>query len=262
MLILAIETTGPLASCALWDGAKMTQSINHTEYSHLEEIAPMVQRLLKDEGVDPDALDAIAVSRGPGSFTGVRIGMATVKGLAQIWGKPVIEVPTLASFAFGQYSWLGNPEKTLICPLFDARRSQVYSGVYLPGCRQPLIEDAAYGIEELMEKIRNMQKASSAEGTDFQETPDGMQNISAETVRGPFDSIVFFGDGIKVYKDQLPYCAIPYEIAHDKDLYQVASSVARLGGELFAAGQLKDCYTCQPEYLRLAEAERKLKEKQ
>ena len=231
MLILAIETTGPLASCALSDGIHTEQIINHTEYSHLEEIVPMVKKLLEEQSVKPEELDAIAVSRGPGSFTGIRIGVATAKGLAQVWNKPIITVPTLESFAYGK-----EQGDVVIAPLFDARRSQVYSGVYEPQNRNPVVEDAAYSIEELMEKIR--------------------------AVKEKYDFIVFFGDGIKVYKDHLPECGIPYEIAHDEDLYQMASSDARLAEELYREGCLKDCYTCQPEYLRLAEAERKLKEKQ
>lgn len=234
MLILAVETTGPLCSAALWDGKNMHQKVNQTQYSHLEEAVPMIKAMMAENEVTAADLDAIAVSRGPGSFTGVRIGMATVKGLAQVWNKPVIEVPTLASFAYGEYDWLKSG-KSLICPMFDARRSQVYSGVYEPGCKTPVVEDAAYGIEELMEKIR--------------------------AVSSDFDYIVFFGDGIKVYKDHLPECGIPYEIARDEDLYQMASSVARLGEEIYKEGDLKDCFTCQPEYLRLAEAERKLREK-
>ena len=235
MLILSVETTGPLCSVALWDGKNMRQSVNQTQYSHLEEVVPMIKAIMAEYAVSPEDLDAIAVSRGPGSFTGVRIGMATVKGLAQVWNKPVIEVPTLASFAFGCYSWL-KTGKVLVCPMFDARRSQVYSGVYEPLNKEAVVEDAAYGIEELMEKIRGL--------------------------KDKYDFIVFFGDGIKVYKDHLPECGIPYEIAHDEDLYQMAANDARLGEELFKEGCLKDCYTCQPEYLRLAEAERKLKEKQ
>ena len=235
MLILSVETTGPLCSVALWDGKNMRQSVNQTQYSHLEEVVPMIKAIMAEYAVSPEDLDAIAVSRGPGSFTGVRIGMATVKGLAQVWNKPVIEVPTLASFAFGCYSWL-KTGKVLVCPMFDARRSQVYSGVYEPLNKEADVEDAAYGIEELMEKIRGL--------------------------KDKYDFIVFFGDGIKVYKDHLPECGIPYEIAHDEDLYQMAANDARLGEELFKEGCLKDCYTCQPEYLRLAEAERKLKEKQ
>ena len=234
MLILAVETTGLLCSAALWDGKNMHQKVNQTQYSHLEEAVPMIKAMMAENEVTAADLDAIAVSRGPGSFTGVRIGMATVKGLAQVWNKPVIEVPTLASFAYGEYDWLKSG-KSLICPMFDARRSQVYSGVYEPGCKTPVVEDAAYGIEELMEKIR--------------------------AVSSDFDYIVFFGDGIKVYKDHLPECGIPYEIARNEDLYQMASSVARLGEEIYREGDLKDCYTCQPEYLRLAEAERKLREK-
>ena len=134
MLILAVDTTGPLCSCALFDGERVSLSINKTDYSHLEEIAPMVQKLLADEGRQPSELSAVAVSRGPGSFTGVRIGLATVKALAQIWDKPVIEVPTLESFAFAKCLRPGD----VACPMFDARRDQTYAAAYA-------IEDAGRG---------------------------------------------------------------------------------------------------------------------
>ena len=236
MLYLAIDTTGPLGTCALWDGSCMRQLVNESEYSHLEEMVPMVKKLLEENAVSPEDLTAIAVSRGPGSFTGIRIGMATVKGLAQIWDKPVIEVPTLAAFAFGDYPWLEDPENAVLCPVFDARRSQVYAGAYRPGDRCPLIPDAAYAVTELAEKL----------------------NALPESCR-----VVFFGDGIKVYEEELKTLVPGCTFAPEDSRYQLASSCAKLGARLMEAGEgVKDCYTCQPEYLRLAEAERKLKEKQ
>ena len=235
MNILAMDTSGPVCGvCVLQDQTIRCEITVQNKLTHSANLMPMIRQALESAGMQLETLDKLAVVTGPGSFTGVRIGMATVKGLAQVWNKPVIEVPTLASFAYGEYDWLKSG-KSLICPMFDARRSQVYSGVYEPGCKTPVVEDAAYGIEELMEKIR--------------------------AVSSDFDYIVFFGDGIKVYKDHLPECGIPYEIARNEDLYQMASSVARLGEEIYREGDLKDCYTCQPEYLRLAEAERKLREK-
>ena len=89
--ILTIETTGHFASVAL----NNRQIMNDTDYSHLQEITPMIVQIMAEEDLKGEELDAVAVSRGPGSFTGIRIGMATAKGFAQIWNKPVICVPTL-----------------------------------------------------------------------------------------------------------------------------------------------------------------------
>ncbi|MCF0150313.1 MAG: tRNA (adenosine(37)-N6)-threonylcarbamoyltransferase complex dimerization subunit type 1 TsaB [Firmicutes bacterium] len=237
MLILAIETTGKLASAALLKGSQVCEAVNHTDYSHLQEIVPMIDRLLKENSIVPAQLDAIAVSRGPGSFTGVRIGMATAKGLAQVWNKPVIEVPTLASFAFGVYDWLPQGERLLFCPLFDARRNQVYSGVYEPLNGSAVIEDRAVDADEQMADLKTFFTTCH------------------------YDRVVFFGDGIKPCLEKLEALGIPYLLALEEDRYQKASSAARLAARLYEAGDVKDCYTCAPEYLRQAEAERKLKEK-
>ncbi len=233
MLILAIETTGPLASVALSDGCKTVQLINHTDYSHLEEIVPMTKSLLDQEGVGPDMLDAVAVSRGPGSFTGVRIGVVTVKGLAQIWNKPVIEVPTLASFAFGDTGAFAG--RLLLSPIFDARRNQVYAGAYEPGSDKAVIDDGAYDLEDWLAKL--------------------------EAKAADYDQIVFFGDGSAAFRQRLDAWPVPHSCAEGEAAYQQAASCARLAARLFERGELKDCYTAEPEYLRAAEAERKLAEK-
>ena len=234
-LILAIETTGPLASVALSGAPEL---VNQTHYSHLEEIAPMVKEILAASGVDPDELDAIAVSRGPGSFTGIRIGMATAKAFAQVWNKPVICVPTLASFAFsdaaqGGFEGVPADAELLICPLFDARRSQIYAGVYTPGNKEALLPDAAYDVPDYLEKLSALCKDGSV--------------------------CVFFGDGCGVYREALESCGLPHVFAPEEHRFQKAYAVLRLAEQLYAEGQLTDCYHAQPEYLRLAEAERKLK---
>lgn len=240
-VILAIETTGPLASVALSglpreDG--IVELVNQTHYSHLEEIAPMVKEILKTAGIGPEDLDAIAVSRGPGSFTGIRIGMATAKGFAQVWDKPVICVPTLASFAFSdaaESGFEGIPSGTelLICPLFDARRSQVYAGVYAPGCKDALLPDAAYDV------------------------PDYLAKLSALCTPGRV--CLFFGDGCDPYRETLENSGLPHVFAPQEHRFQRAYAVLDLALQLYEEGQLTDCYHAQPEYLRLAEAERKLK---
>ena len=248
-VILAIETTGPLASVALsgclgpeTEGMTREEGIlelvNHTHYSHLEEIAPMVKEILQTACMEPEDLDAIAVSRGPGSFTGIRIGMATAKAFAQVWEKPVICVPTLAGFAYGQYDlggWEGFPQgaDVLICPLFDARRSQIYAGVYRPGCRDALLAAGAYDVPDYLAKLAEL--------------------------CGPGSVCVFFGDGCNAYRDALENSGLPHVFAPEEHRFQRAYADLHLAMQLYGEGQLTDCYHAQPEYLRQAEAERKLK---
>ena len=232
MLILAIETTGPLASAALYDDGMVSFVRNSSDFSHLQECVPMIKALLSEEETDPAQLDAVAVSCGPGSFTGIRIGMATAKGLAQIWDKPVIEVPTLESFAWADLPFT---RSTLICPVFDARRSQVYAGAYEPGSRTAVVEDSAWDPDELISRLRD--------------------------VSGAYDRIVFFGDGIEPWKEKIEGSGLVFETAPEDARYQTACQAARLAAVMYGAGELCDCYTASPEYLRLAEAERKLAEK-
>ena len=240
-VILAIETTGPLASVAVSGLASregFLERVNQTHYSHLEEIAPMVKDILAGAQLEPDDLDAIAVSRGPGSFTGIRIGMATAKAFAQVWNKPIVSVPTLASFAFsdpadGAFEGFPGGAKPLVCPLFDARRSQVYAGVYLPGSKDVLLEDGAYDVPDYLEKLR----ALCVEGR----------------------VCVFYGDGSDAYRETLETSGLPHVFAPQEHKFQRAYAVLHLAEQLYAEGQLTDCYHAQPEYLRLAEAERKLK---
>jgi len=214
MKILAIETTGHFAGVAL--GAEKIK--NDTDYSHLQEIVPMCMEILSKAGQSGPELDAIAVSRGPGSFTGIRIGMASAKGLAQIWDKPIVCVPTLDSFAYRK----GIKETDLVVPIFDARRSQVYAGAFMN--KKPLIPGAAYDIEKFKEMLEALIREN---------------NISESDVH-------YFGDG----------CSLIDKAAEGA---QEADQVLALAEEMFKNGQTESCYSAEPEYMRLAEAERKLK---
>ena len=210
MKILAIETTGHFASVAL----NGRQVMNDTDYSHLEEIVPMCQEILACEKLSGKDLDAIAVSRGPGSFTGIRIGVATAKGLAQIWNKPIVSVPTLDSFAYR----LGASD--VIVPVFDARRFQVYAAAFKN--QETLIPAGAYDIEEFKAKLSEL--------------------INNE------NEVHYFGDGAHL-------------IDKESEGAQEATQVLTLAEKMFTEGKLDTCYSAAPEYMRLAEAERKLKEK-
>ena len=234
MTLLAIDTTGACSSVALSIDGRIVQKINESEFSHLQKLIPTVEMLLKQESLDPSSLDAIAVSRGPGSFTGIRIGMATAKGLAQIWDKPIIEVPTLASFAFRSYDFELDT-KCAVCGVFDAKRHQIYGGAYHLFSDKPIIPDGAYDLDEYL----------------------GLLSAAKDS----FSKAVFFGDGVKVYEEGLKACGFDFEFTSENQMMQTAEGVARLGAKLFKEGKIADCFTAQPEYLRAAEAERKLAEK-
>ena len=242
MKLLAIDTTGAYSSIAIYDDGIVAQIINEEDYSHLQKLVPTVKALLDEEEVMPNEIDAIAVSKGPGSFTGIRIGMATAKALAQIWDKPIVEVPTLATFAFRDYDFGEMAEdctmdEIAFCPVFDAKREQIYGGAYRYENENPIIPDGAYDLSEYLEKLL-----------------DALEKTELKKV-------CFFGDGIKVYQEKLDAFEFDHFFAEDGDMFQTALGCVRLGAKLFEEGKTVDCYTAQPEYLRAAEAERKLKEK-
>ena len=258
MLILAIETTGPLASAALYDDGIVSFVRGSSDFSHLQESVPMIETLLKEEGVGPAQLDAVAVSCGPGSFTGIRIGMATAKGLAQVWNKPIIEVPTLESFAWADLPFT---HSTLICPVFDARRSQVYAAAFRrtagseDSCCVPMdvkipevrtiVPEGAYALDEYLQLLQDA-------------AWDG-------------DTLLFFGDGSRRFEEDIsaaldsPCCgegpAIEVAFAEDEYYLQRADYVAVLAAKLFEEGKFADCFSAQPNYLRAAEPDRKKEKK-
>ncbi len=215
MNILAIETTGHFASVALG----MRQIKNDTDYSHLQEISPMCLEILAAEGIAGTDLDAVAVSRGPGSFTGIRIGLATAKALALVWDKPVICVPTLESFAYRDD--IG--ENTVAVPVFDARRNQVYAGIYKG--RKELLKAGAYETEDFKERLQSC--------------------LDGEA----FGSIVkYFGDG-------------GYLLCKEPSGDQEAKQLLKLAEEMLSQGRIDTAFSAEPEYMRVSEAERKLKDK-
>lgn len=245
MNILAIETTGPLASVALIDQEQNIEEITSLQkMSHLQNLVPMIRDLLEKCQLGMNDVTHIAVSEGPGSFTGIRIGMATAKALAQTLSLPVISVPTLLSFAYHQPEFDG-----LYCPILDARREQVYAGVYYrsQGELCVAVPDGAYEIEELLQRIDQFD-------------PDHPR------------SLLFFGDGIPVYKNAVDAWKIRTDhislnsdftltYAKEENRYQMARSVARLAYRQFQEGKVGEFYQLKPVYLRKAEAERRLLEK-
>lgn len=237
MNILAIETTGAEASVALIsESGEVFQEASDQKLNHLQNLMPMTELLLEKRGLQIDDVDIIAVSEGPGSFTGIRIGVSTARALAQTLGKETIGVPTLKSFLYHVPDYRG-----IVCPIFDARRNQVYGGAYRwtsEGVSAEVVPGGAYDLHQLLELLP--------------EAPE----------------ITFFGDGISAYQDQIQQWQdsscnnnIRVLFAPDGIRLQKASSVAKLALELWRSGAIKNLYDLKPVYMRKAEAERKLEEK-
>lgn len=154
MKILAIDTTAKTATVALCEDEKLLSLYSqYNLMTHSETILPMVETMLKNCALSPSDIDLFACSRGPGSFTGVRIGAATVKGLAFSQNRPCVGVSTLEALAL-QFADLGVGE-AIICPVMDARRSQVYNALFMlkNGRLERLCEDRAISLEELSAEL-------------------------------------------------------------------------------------------------------------
>lgn len=235
MKILAIESSSLVASAAIVDDDILVAeyTVNH-KVTHSQTLLPMIDEILKMTQTDKHSLDAIAVSGGPGSYTGLRIGSATAKGLGMALDIPLIHVPTIDAMAYNAYGYAG-----LICPIMDARRSQVYTGIYefSDGSFNTLLENSAITFDELMHKIDEVNKSGK--------------------------KVMFIGDGIPVFKDRIDghFQGKGYEFAPASLNRQRAASVAVLGEIYYREGKMEPASEHLPDYLRLSQAERELAEK-
>lgn len=232
MKILAVDSSGLVASVAILEDYNLIAeyTLNYKK-THSQTLLPMVDEIVKMTETDLDTIDAIAVAKGPGSFTGLRIGTATVKGLGLALGKPVIGIPTVEGLAMNLYNTKG-----LICPLMDARRNQVYTGIYRFQNNQLLVvkDQVAVGIEEII----------------------GALNIIGEDV-------VFLGDGVPVYKEVIKkYAMVSYSFAPAHVSKQRAGAIAVRAAYYWKKGEFMDAAVFVPEYLRLSQAERERLQKQ
>ena len=231
MLILAFETTAKAGSVALLDENKLLgESYQNTGLTHSQTLMVMAEDLLKQCGKTVSDITAVAVAEGPGSFTGVRIGVAAAKGFA--WGGqlPCYGVSTLEAMAETLGIYQG-----YVCPRMDARRSQVYNALFYVNCGElrRIREDRAISLAELGEELK--------------------------TLTGP---IFLVGDGAKLcyttLEETVPGLVLPPE--HRQ--HQRASGVAIGAAKKVAAGEAGDANALTPNYLRLSQAERERLEKQ
>jgi tRNA threonylcarbamoyladenosine biosynthesis protein TsaB len=175
--------------------------------------------------LDLNTVDAIAGAGGPGSFTGLRIGSATAKGLGLALKKPLVHIPTVDALAWNLYG-----SEALICPMMDARRNQVYTGLYrFEG-----------------ENFRILQE----------QTPMAVADL-AEQLNQRGEKVVFLGDGVPVYRELLAeLLKVPYQVAPAHLNRQRASAVAVLAMQYVREGRIETAADHVPDYLRLSQAER------
>lgn len=237
MKILGIDSSGLVAGIAVLEDDVMLAEYNvNYKKTHSQTLLPMLDEVKKMIELDLDTVDAIAVAAGPGSFTGLRIGSATAKGLGLALDKPLVEVPTLEGLA---YNYCGTD--SLVCPLIDARRNQVYTGIYeFEGQKLKIVEpQCAVDISAIIEKINTL-------GEKF-----------------PGREIIFLGDGVPVYQEKLQSnVKIPFVFATPGSNRQRAGSVAALGAVYFAQGKWVNARDHSPEYLRQSQAERERNERE
>lgn len=232
MKILALDSSGLVASVAVTEDDNLLgeYTINYKK-THSQTLLPMLDEVAKMIELDLKTVDVIAVSAGPGSFTGLRIGSATAKGLALALDKKIVSVPTVDALAYNIWNCTD-----VICPLMDARRQQTYTGLYTfeDGRMQTLLPQCVVQIEEIINKVNDMGKP-----------------------------VVFLGDGVPVFADFIAqHCKVPYQYAPAHCNKQRAASVATLGAILYGEGKAEPAAEHKPDYLRLSQAERERQEKE
>lgn len=232
MKILALDSSGLVASVAITedDNLLAEYTLNYKK-THSQTLLPMLHEICKMIELDMNTLDAIAVSKGPGSFTGLRIGSATAKGLGLALDKQIVSVPTIDAMAYNLWG-----SSDVICPIMDARRQQVYTGIYefTNGEMNVIRPQCVLMIDELLKEINKLGR-----------------------------KVIFLGDGVEVFKEYIQEnIQTPFDFAPATNNKQRASSVAVLGGKLFKEGKGEHASEHKPDYLRLSQAERERQEKE
>ncbi|MCD8104544.1 MAG: tRNA (adenosine(37)-N6)-threonylcarbamoyltransferase complex dimerization subunit type 1 TsaB [Lachnospiraceae bacterium] len=226
MKILAIDSSGLVASVAVAeDDTLLAEYTVNYKKTHSQTLLPMMDEVTRMIDLDLQSLDAIAVAGGPGSFTGLRIGSATAKGLGLALDLPLVSVPTVDALAWNLYGFSGN-----ICPMMDARRSQVYTGIY------------SFEAGEFVTKRP--------------QEPMAVADI-LQAVNDLGQDVIFLGDGVPVYREMiLKQVAVPYQFAPAHLNRQRAASVAVLAMQYYKEGKIQTADEHKPEYMRLSQAER------
>jgi tRNA threonylcarbamoyladenosine biosynthesis protein TsaB len=225
MTILSLDSTSVTASVAVTEnGQILAENFINNGLTHSQTLMPLVEKTLADSGKSIKDVDVFAVTNGPGSFTGVRIGIACIKGMSDALNKDCFAVSTLEAIAEPLIN-----EDVIACAVMDARCNQVYTAIFQNGNR--LCEDKAVLIDDLCEELKQFNK-----------------------------KIVFIGDGAKLCYEKLSSTLCNVELADENIRYIHAASIGRLAYNKIKSGEpLVKSKTLVPFYLRLPQAERELK---
>lgn len=230
MVVLGVDSSAKPCSVAILDDEKIVyQGYLNNKLTHSETLMPMIEDALSFSGFKLENIDLVSVAKGPGSFTGVRIGVSAVKGLCMGKNIPCVGVSTLKAMAYNHK----NCDK-VICCVMDARRNQVYNGIFefKKGKLEIISDDRAISIEELKEEIINLKK-----------------------------DVILVGDGADLCYNDMRDLENVY-LADENVKFQTGYGVALCGKILFEDGKSDDFKTLVPGYLRKSQAQRELEEKQ
>ena len=228
MKILVLESSGMVASVAVVTEEKLVgEYTTNFKKTHSQTLLPMMDTLLKMIGMPIREMDAIAVSGGPGSFTGLRIGSATAKGLGLALNIPIISVPTVDAIAYNLFG-----TDAVVCPLMDARRNQTYTGLYV--------------FEDDQMKCISGQKAVM-----LSEIVDEINQLGRK--------VIFLGDGVPGFRAYIEeHIQVPHSYAPIHLSQQRAGALGALALQYYHEGRYESAADHQPDYLRLSQAEREL----
>ena len=225
MLILSVDSSAKSASVCLYDKKIIAEYYINTEFTHSQTLTALIESMLNVTGVDIKDVECFAVNNGPGSFTGVRIGVSAVKGMAFALEKPCVAISTLESMA---YNFID--DDVLVCACMDARRNQLYNALFdiNNGQVHRICEDRAISIDDLYSEINKIKDKK----------------------------IIIAGDGAELFFNSIENTHNNIKLATDNLRFQRASSVAMCADKKIISDHVLTAKTLLPSYLRLSQAER------
>ena len=223
MKILGIDTSTPIGSVAVIDGDNLVaeHTLNIVQ-AHSSRLMPAIDTVLKWSDITADDLDGCAVGIGPGSFTGIRIGVATIKSLCYALDKPIVGVSTLEAVAYN-LRWTNG----ILCPLLDARRREIYGAIFQGGTEwQRLSEDLCLSIDVFLDRL--------------------------DTYTSSEHTINFVGDGLSTYGDAVRE-RLGEKVCFADAIFNVprGATIACLGAQCLQTGDIDDYWTLVPNYVRV-----------
>ncbi|MDR7869417.1 MAG: tRNA (adenosine(37)-N6)-threonylcarbamoyltransferase complex dimerization subunit type 1 TsaB [Tissierellaceae bacterium] len=229
MRILGLDTSTMMTTCAVIDDEKVLgeYSLNQ-DMTHSEKLVPMIKVILDNLNLKIKDIDLYGVALGPGSFTGLRIGAATMKSFAHLFDKPIVGISTLEALAYNL------PYNEIVVPMIDARRNRVYTGIYTweDGILKELMAPDVIEIDELILKLKD------------------------------FDEVVVNGNGTFLYKDKIQNSlGSKVKFATIGQNMCRATSICELAKIKYEKGEVDNYFTLAPEYLRESQAQRELNER-